>query len=124
MSLSQCKKVSFCDERYANEYIAKLNKTSQRKLKPVRAYLCEKCFTWHLTSIHTIDSCQDKKLELETERLLAKEEKQQQYEQRGIEMQNQKYNKLNNKYNILCQNHKKIKEEYLLFKISVSILIM
>ncbi len=45
-----CKKVSFINEKYADEYIAKLKKTSYRKVKPVRSYLCEKCLTWHLTS--------------------------------------------------------------------------
>lgn len=47
----RCKKVSFVDEKQALLYIEKLQATSTRKKKPIRAYLCEKCFTWHLTSI-------------------------------------------------------------------------
>jgi len=46
-----CKKTSFIDEQQALFYIEKLQATSVRKKKPIRAYLCEKCFTWHLTSI-------------------------------------------------------------------------
>lgn len=45
-----CKKVSFSDEESAEYYIEKLQRTSKRKKKPVRSYLCEKCFNWHLTS--------------------------------------------------------------------------
>lgn len=125
MNQNNCKKVKFIDEEFANQYIQKLQKTSNRKLKPVRAYLCEKCLTWHITSIETISS---KLPKLEQDRLLAKEQKQKEYEQKGIEIakqkQEEKYNKLNNKYNLLHQSNKKLKEEYLLFKISVSILIM
>ena len=46
-----CKKSSFINEKFANEYIEKLHKTSVRTIKPVRAYLCEECSTWHLTSV-------------------------------------------------------------------------
>lgn len=125
MNQNNCKKVKFIDEEFANQYIQKLQKTSKRKLKPVRTYLCEKCLTWHITSIESISF---KLPKLEQERLLAKEQKQKEYEQKGIEIakqkQEEKYNKLNNKYNLLHQSNKKLKEEYLLFKISVSILIM
>lgn len=48
--MSTCKKVSFSDEKQANFYIDKLNKTSVRIDKPVRAYLCHHCMCWHLTS--------------------------------------------------------------------------
>jgi len=125
MNQNNCKKVKFIDEEFANQYIQKLNKTSKRRLKPVRAYLCEKCLTWHITSIESISS---KLPKIEQERLLAKEQKQKEYERKGIEIakqkQDEKYNKLNNKYNLLHQSNKKLKEEYLLFKISVAILIM
>ena len=125
MNQNNCKKVKFIDEEFANQYIHKLNKTSKRRLKPVRAYLCEKCLTWHISSIESISS---KLPKIEQERLLAKEQKQKEYEQKGIEIakqkQDEKYNKLNNKYNLLHQSNKKLKEEYLLFKISVAILIM
>ncbi len=48
-----CKKVSFADERSANEYINKLKSTSERVNVPIRAYLCPQCFNWHLTSQKT-----------------------------------------------------------------------
>lgn len=56
--MSACTKVYFADEKNANDYIDKLQKTSIRKLKPVRAYLCEKCFNWHLTSIESYENMQ------------------------------------------------------------------
>lgn len=46
----KCKKASFINERLADEYIKKLKKTSNRSVKPHRAYLCPICFCWHLTS--------------------------------------------------------------------------
>jgi len=65
-----CKKVSFCNEQYATAYIEKLNKTSIRERKPIRAYLCEKCFNWHLTSKIDFNSntivLENKIIELET----------------------------------------------------------
>jgi hypothetical protein len=53
-----CTKVYFADEKNANSYIDKLHKTSDRTLKPVRAYLCEKCLNWHLTSIESHENMQ------------------------------------------------------------------
>lgn len=46
----ECKKVRFANEKFAQEYIDKLAKTSNRIRKPLRAYLCPFCKTWHLTS--------------------------------------------------------------------------
>ena len=46
----KCKKSSFKDQESANKYILKLQATSKRDRIPQRAYLCEKCSTWHLTS--------------------------------------------------------------------------
>ena len=46
-----CKKASFSSEAVADYYIEKLKRTSVRSKKPVRAYLCPVCFTWHLTSL-------------------------------------------------------------------------
>lgn len=54
----KCKKVSFADEKFAQIYIDKLQKTSNRRLIPVRAYLCEKCLLWHLTSIESRENMQ------------------------------------------------------------------
>lgn len=51
-----CGKVYFANEQNALFYIDKLQKTSCRKKKPVRAYLCEKCLNWHLTSIESVEN--------------------------------------------------------------------
>ena len=56
--MRKCKKVYFGNEKSAEYYIDKLNKTSSRKVKPVRAYLCERCLNWHLTSIISEESKQ------------------------------------------------------------------
>ena len=46
----ECTKVKFSNEKFAVDYIEKLAKTSIRDTKPLRAYLCPYCSTWHLTS--------------------------------------------------------------------------
>ena len=66
-----CKKVSFINEKFANEYIDKLQKTSVRRIKPVRAYLCEKCTTWHLTSIEGYEERKVKNRMADYERRIA-----------------------------------------------------
>jgi hypothetical protein len=48
--MDDCKKVKFSDEKSADFYIDKLQRTSHRAVKPVRSYLCPFCFHWHLTS--------------------------------------------------------------------------
>ena len=45
-----CPKTYFANEEQALFYIKKLKATSKRIKVPVRAYLCNKCFNWHLTS--------------------------------------------------------------------------
>lgn len=71
-----CKKAFFINEDFAEQYITKLKKTSIRDRKPIRAYLCQKCFNWHLTSIEDknltylkrqIDNLKNKVLHLEKE---------------------------------------------------------
>jgi len=66
---AKCKKASFKDEEIAMKYIKKLQATSKRDRIPQRAYLCEKCNTWHLTSkpdynkvelVSKIDKIEDK----------------------------------------------------------------
>ena len=47
----ECSKVKFSNEANALFYIKKLNATSKRVKVPVRAYLCEYCLSWHLTSM-------------------------------------------------------------------------
>jgi hypothetical protein len=51
LNIEFCPKTYFANERFANEYIAKLKATSERIKKPVRSYLCERCLNWHLTSL-------------------------------------------------------------------------
>lgn len=46
----ECTKVKFSDEKQAKYYIDKLKNTSIREKKPIRAYLCPHCLSWHLTS--------------------------------------------------------------------------
>jgi hypothetical protein len=50
MEAQLCKKVAFSDEKQALFYVDKLKKTSDRPVVPQRAYLCQKCNNWHLTS--------------------------------------------------------------------------
>jgi len=45
-----CKKVVFANEDFALKYIKRLKESSTRQKIPQRAYLCEVCFNWHLTS--------------------------------------------------------------------------
>lgn len=46
----ECSKVKFATEVAAQLHIAKLKRTSNRNKIPKRAYLCEHCNGWHLTS--------------------------------------------------------------------------
>lgn len=61
-----CEKTSFRDEKYATEYLKKLKATSIRQKRPVRAYLCDICLNWHLTSLneHQTDVLHNYKKEL------------------------------------------------------------
>lgn len=45
-----CPKTYFATEKEALNYIEILKKTSCRDKIPKRAYLCQDCLTWHLTS--------------------------------------------------------------------------
>lgn len=67
-----CKKVSFATEKFALQYVEKLKATSCRKRNPVNAYLCEKCLTWHLTSIDTMENRQNVQLKRQIENLKSK----------------------------------------------------
>lgn len=55
---TSCKKVRFVNEEAALFYIQKLKKTSKRARKPVNAYLCPQCLSWHLTSIESKENKQ------------------------------------------------------------------
>ena len=46
----KCNKTYFATEEAALFYIEKLKKTSVRDRVPRRAYLCQNCLKWHLTS--------------------------------------------------------------------------
>lgn len=46
----ECKKTKFLNKKQAQFYIDKLNKKSNRDTKPIRAYWCRYCHSWHLTS--------------------------------------------------------------------------
>lgn len=46
-----CPKTSFVNEQYAIDFIKKLKATSVRQKRPTRAYLCDICLNWHLTSL-------------------------------------------------------------------------
>ena len=46
-----CKKITYASEKNAKADIKKIQKIEQENKKPVRAYECEKCGGWHLTSI-------------------------------------------------------------------------
>lgn len=56
-----CKKSSFIDEKQALLFIEKKNKTSIRDIVPKRAYLCDKCLKWHITSLENIDVFEENK---------------------------------------------------------------
>lgn len=75
----KCNKVKFSNEKFAIEYIEKLKSTSIRDVKPLRAYLCPYCTTWHLTSKLDYETVQqielkNKILSLEDKLKLKKEE--------------------------------------------------
>jgi len=47
---SPCPKVHFHSYKLAQDKLKIIMRTSQRKKIPVRAYKCDKCGLWHLTS--------------------------------------------------------------------------
>ena len=46
-----CRKTHFANEKTALEYVKRLQETSKRQVVPDRAYLCERCLNWHITSL-------------------------------------------------------------------------
>ncbi len=48
--MTECKKTKFINEATAYLYIKKYKETSRRDTIPVRAYLCDQCLVWHVTS--------------------------------------------------------------------------
>jgi len=67
-----CKKTYFANEAAAIYYIEKLHKTSYRDKLPVRAYLCDTCLNWHITSVNADIIILNKSLESRLE-ILEKE---------------------------------------------------
>lgn len=51
-----CDKIIYFSEKEAKSHINKIKKMAQKHKKPVRAYECEKCGLWHLTSISYEDN--------------------------------------------------------------------
>jgi len=45
-----CEKVCWVTEKAAKDEIKRIDKVKQKKRKPTRAYECDKCGGWHLTS--------------------------------------------------------------------------
>jgi len=46
----ECMKVQYTSEQFALEDIKRIRKQSNRSRVPLRAYYCDKCNFWHLTS--------------------------------------------------------------------------
>lgn len=111
----ECKKVKFIDEQSADFYIEKLHKTSKRKLKPTRSYLCDKCLTWHLTSIGYFKELpgNNAKLQLERNKLRDKVN-----ELKIIET------KRRNEIIDLNKKMSKVRSEFELLKVCLTIIVM
>jgi len=46
----ECTKTKFATQKQADYFINKLQRTSTRQSVPLRSYLCQHCFSWHLSS--------------------------------------------------------------------------
>lgn len=47
---TKCKKKAYSSQKYAEGIIANISENSERDKLPTRAYKCEVCGYWHLTS--------------------------------------------------------------------------
>lgn len=45
-----CTKIKYCNKKIANQHLKRIRSKTQEHKKPIRAYECEKCSQWHLTS--------------------------------------------------------------------------
>lgn len=45
-----CKKQSYFNEKIAKQKLLEIKANPQKHKKPIRAYECDKCSNWHLTS--------------------------------------------------------------------------
>ena len=99
MNKKWCKKASFSNESQAKFFIEKLIKTSTRVKTPKRAYLCDKCNNWHLTSIP--DKDREYELSLEIKIIELKEELN--TLQNALQKKNEKIRQLNKESEFLKQ---------------------
>ncbi|MDI9882416.1 hypothetical protein [Flectobacillus longus] len=51
-----CKKVIYISKKEANRFLESIKYIGQNHKKPVRAYECDKCGYWHITSRENFDS--------------------------------------------------------------------
>jgi uncharacterized protein (DUF3820 family) len=58
-----CDKWTYITEKEAKKVLAEIRKVDQRHKKPVRAYECDKCGGWHLTSL-TLEEYEVKKKDI------------------------------------------------------------
>lgn len=65
----ECNKSKFLNEKFALDWIEKLKRTSVREKVPLRAYLCTRCGTWHLTSRPEFGDPEKEALKANIERL-------------------------------------------------------
>lgn len=101
----ECKKTKFANEKFALQYIEKLSKTSTREVKPIRAYLCTYCGSWHLTSRETKEAIFIQELKNEIS-VLQVQKRQLQEEADNVRSQ---MKALNKKVNIaLCLSNKEL----------------
>lgn len=98
--LMPCKKTYFANEKIAMEYVLRLKDTSKRKVVPHRAYLCEKCLHWHITSL-TIEKEKNMRNQVEDlEEVIGKKNKEIEKKQRRIDELTDTVVRLNNKIKI------------------------
>jgi len=45
-----CIKITYANEKIANQVLSSIKSIDQTHKKPIRAYECDKCGCWHLTS--------------------------------------------------------------------------
>jgi len=108
----KCTKVKFGTEADADFYIKKLDKTSNRRLKPVRSYLCPICCSWHMTSIKQ-NTNNEARLQLEVNKLKGKIE--------HFENMNRKHARDSKK---LQEKLTKVTTDFELMKVCLTIIVM
>lgn len=64
-----CKKTAYSSEKFAEDHIMRLAKTSVRSRIPVRSYYCGTCGFWHITSQNSKKDERIKELEEEIKKI-------------------------------------------------------